>query len=62
MRIMLIMLISAIWGNLRIREGNRQAGNGFFETVSTLRNKTILKSEQDQVWTDELKAVIAYYA
>ena len=36
--------------------------NGFFETVSTLRNKTILKSEQDRVWTDELKAVIAYYA
>jgi hypothetical protein len=25
-------------------------------------NKTILKSEQDKVWADELDAVIAHYA
>jgi hypothetical protein len=37
-------------------------GQGFFDTITNLRNKTILKSEQDKVWTDELKAVIAHYA
>jgi hypothetical protein len=30
-------------------------------TRTHLRNETILKSEQDKVWTDELKAIIAYY-
>jgi hypothetical protein len=37
-------------------------GQGFFDTITSLRNKTILKSEQDKVWPDELKAVIAHYA
>ena len=31
-------------------------------SYTNLRNKTILKSEQDEVWTDELKAVITFYA
>jgi hypothetical protein len=35
---------------------------GFFDTVSNLRNKTILKKEQDKVWTDEVKALFAFYA
>ncbi len=37
-------------------------GQGFFDTMTNLRGKTILKSEQDQVWTGELKALIAHYA
>jgi hypothetical protein len=37
-------------------------GQGFFDAIMSLRNTTILKSEQDRVWTDELKAVIAFYA
>jgi hypothetical protein len=36
-------------------------GQGFFETITQLRNQTILKSDQDQVWTKELKAVINHY-
>jgi hypothetical protein len=37
-------------------------GQGFFDTVTNLRKQTILKSDQDKVWTDEVKAVTAYYA
>jgi hypothetical protein len=37
-------------------------GDGFFLTIEGLRNITIDKSEQDKVWTDELNAVITYYA
>jgi hypothetical protein len=36
-------------------------GQGFFDTMTNLRHMTILKSEQDSVWTTELKAVIAFY-
>jgi hypothetical protein len=36
-------------------------GQGFFDTITNLRKQTILKSDQDKVWTDELNAVIAYY-
>lgn len=35
---------------------------GFFDTITSPRNKTILKSEQDKIWTDELNPVIARYA
>jgi hypothetical protein len=37
-------------------------GQGFFDTVQNLRGTTITRSEQDRVWTDELKALIAHYA
>jgi hypothetical protein len=36
-------------------------GQGFFETVSRLRGKTILKQEQDKVWIAELDALRAHY-
>jgi len=29
--------------------------------MTDLRGKTILKSEQDKVWNDELRAVIDHY-
>jgi hypothetical protein len=37
-------------------------GQGFFDTIINLRDKSILKSDQDRVWTEELKAVIDHYA
>jgi hypothetical protein len=37
-------------------------GQGFFETVSNLRNQTILQSERDTVWAKEFETLIAYYA
>lgn len=37
-------------------------GQGFFDSIQNLRGTTITKSEQDRVWTDELKALIALYA
>jgi hypothetical protein len=37
-------------------------GQGFFDTIAALRNKPIDKSQEDKVWTDELKAVMAFYA
>jgi hypothetical protein len=37
-------------------------GQGFFDTVTRMRNEPILKSEQDKVWTEELKALIEHYA
>jgi hypothetical protein len=36
-------------------------GQGFFDTVSKLRNKTILKREQDIVWMAELNTLRAHY-
>jgi hypothetical protein len=36
-------------------------GQGFFDTVSNLRSKTILKREQDAFWIAELSALRAYY-
>jgi hypothetical protein len=36
-------------------------GQGFFDTVTNLRGKTILKSEQDKVWIAEVDALRAYY-
>ena len=36
-------------------------GQGFFQAMTNLRGKTILKSEQDKVWTDELKALLNHY-
>ena len=36
-------------------------GQGFFQAMTDLRGKTILKSEQDKVWNDELRAVIDHY-
>jgi hypothetical protein len=36
-------------------------GQGFFDTVSSLRNKTILKGEQDLVWLAEVSALTAHY-
>lgn len=36
-------------------------GQGFFDTITNLREQTVLKSDQDKVWTEEVKAVIAHY-
>jgi hypothetical protein len=36
-------------------------GQGFFQAMTNLRGRTILKSEQDNVWTDELKALLDHY-
>jgi hypothetical protein len=36
-------------------------GQGFFDTITHLRNQTVLRSEQEKVWRKELDAVIAYY-
>jgi hypothetical protein len=36
-------------------------GQGFFDTITSLRGKAIDKSQQDKVWTDELKSAIAFY-
>jgi hypothetical protein len=37
-------------------------GQGFFETMQNLGGITVLKSEQDKIWTEALKVLIAYYA
>jgi hypothetical protein len=37
-------------------------GQGFFDTITNLRNQTIPKTEQDAVWTKELNEIIGYYA
>lgn len=36
-------------------------GDGFFKMISKLRGISVLKSEQDAVWMEELEALIAYY-
>jgi hypothetical protein len=36
-------------------------GQGFFDTITALRNKPIDKGQHDKVWTDELNAVFAHY-
>ena len=43
-------------------KGTGRPGQGFFDTLTNLRNQSILKPEQDAVWTTELNAVISYYA
>jgi hypothetical protein len=42
------------------KETNRP-GQGFFDTISNLCNKTMLKSEYDSVWVAEFHAVKTYY-
>jgi len=39
----------------------RSQVKGSFRPMTDLRGKTILKSEQDKVWNDELRAVIDHY-
>lgn len=36
-------------------------GDGFFKMISKLRGFSIHKSQQDKIWTEELKALINYY-
>lgn len=36
-------------------------GQGFFDTVSSLRHKTILKAEQELVWLAEVSARTAHF-
>jgi hypothetical protein len=36
-------------------------GQGFFDTITALRNKPIDRGQHDKVWTDELNAVFAHY-
>jgi len=37
-------------------------GDGFYEMIEKLRGMSVSRGQKDKVWTDELKAVIAFYA
>ena len=45
-----------------IAKERNMPGPGFFKTISRLRGRQILKSEELTVWTDELRAVLVFYA
>jgi hypothetical protein len=36
-------------------------GDGFHEMIDKLRGVSVSKSQKDKIWTDELKALLAYY-